>query len=777
MRISHIKLIFFSLFSITVSAQQLQLGKTAVKDLVKKMSVEEKAKLIVGTGMPGWIGLTKLPNPPKMKVPGSAGKNGIFPLYNIPEIILADGPAGLRISPERDNESKKYHATAFPVATALASSWNPELVKKVGYAIGNEVREYGVDLLLAPGMNIHRNPRNGRNFEYFSEDPLISGTMAAAYVNGVQENGVGATLKHFAANNQESNRFGVNEHISQRALREIYLKGFEIAVKKSQPWAIMTAYNKINGVYVSEDRDLLTYILREEWKFDGLVMTDWFGGYGSEDEVRANKVSDVAAQINAGNDWLMPGTPQQIDAVVKHTKSGKLKKLAMNESTERILKIILKSPVFRHYNYSNNPDLKEHALIAKQAAAESMVLLENKNNTLPVKLSRKKIALFGNTSYNFISGGTGSGDVNEAYTISLLDGLKNANAVLDQQLAKKYLPYIKMADSLQAERRKLEGGLSKYIRIKEMVFSDEEIEKFSDDNDIAIFTIGRNAGESGDRPISDFYLAEDEMVMINKISQKFHQKNKKFIIILNIGGVIETLSWKDKADAVLLAWQPGQEAGDAVAEILSGKVNPSGKLATTFPVDYKDVPSANSFPGNPADKPLDSFYNEGIYVGYRFYDTFKVPVSYPFGYGLSYSDFSFSGLKIENNQEEKILKLSFTITNNGKIRGREVGQIYIHASHQKLDKPYQELKSFVKTEELQPGKSQDFSLSIPYYDFTSYNSVTSSWELETGMYEVRLGNSSQNIFQKHGFSISNDMTILKTQDLMKTDIKFEELKP
>lgn len=777
MRISHIKLIFFSLFSITVSAQQLQLGKTAVIDLVKKMAVEDKAKLIVGTGMPGWVGLTKLPNPPKMKVPGSAGKNGIFPLYNIPEIIFADGPAGLRISPERDNESKKYYATAFPVATALASSWNPELVKKVGYAIGNEVREYGVDLLLAPGMNIHRNPRNGRNFEYFSEDPFVSGTMAVAYVNGVQENGVGATLKHFAANNQESNRFGVNEHISQRALREIYLKGFEIAVKKSQPWAIMTAYNKINGVYVSEDKDLLTHILREEWKFDGLVMTDWFGGYGSEDEVRANKVSDVAAQINAGNDWLMPGTPQQIDAVVKHTKSGKLKKSALDQSTARILKIILKSPVFRHYNYSNNPDLKEHALIAKQAAAESMVLLENKNNTLPVKLSRKKIALFGNTSYNFISGGTGSGDVNEAYTISLLDGLKNANAASDQQLVKKYLPYIKMADSLQTERRKLEGGLSKYIRIKEMVFSDEEIEAVSDDNDIAIFTIGRNAGESGDRPISDFYLAEDEMVMINKISQKFHQKNKKFIIILNIGGVIETLSWKDKADAVLLAWQPGQEAGDAVAEILSGKVNPSGKLATTFPVDYKDVPSANSFPGIPADKPSDSFYNEGIYVGYRYYNTFKVPVSYPFGYGLSYSDFSFSDLKVENNQEEKVLKLSFTITNNGKVRGREVGQIYIHASHQKLDKPDQELKSFVKTEELQPGKSQDFSLSIPYYDFTSYNSVTSSWELETGMYEVRLGNSSQNIFQKQGFSISNDMTILKTQDLMKTDIKFEELKP
>ncbi|AJW65161.1 Thermostable beta-glucosidase B [Elizabethkingia miricola] len=213
MRISPVQLLFISIFSVTVSAQQLQLGKTEVSYLAKKMSVEDKAKLIVGTGMPGWVGLTKLHDPPKMKVPGSAGKNGIFPEYNIPEIILADGPAGLRIEPERNNDLKKYYATAFPVATALASSWNPGLVKQVGSAIGNEVKEYGVDLLLAPGMNIHRNPRTGRNFEYFSEDPLISGTMAAAYVNGVQENGVGTTLKHFAANNQESNRFGVSEHI------------------------------------------------------------------------------------------------------------------------------------------------------------------------------------------------------------------------------------------------------------------------------------------------------------------------------------------------------------------------------------------------------------------------------------------------------------------------------------------------------------------------------------------------------------------------------------
>lgn len=761
--------------SFTVSAQQTQLGKTAVKDLVKKMSVEEKARLLVGTGMPGWVGLTKLPNPPKMKVPGSAGKNMAFPKYNIPELILADGPAGLRIKPERDNVSKKYFATAFPVATALASSWNAALVKEIGEAIGNETKEYGVDLLLAPGMNIQRNPLNGRNFEYFSEDPLVTGTMAAAYVNGVQRNGVGATLKHFAANNQESNRFGVNEHISQRALREIYLKGFEIAVKNSQPWAIMTAYNKINGTYVSENKELLTDILRDEWKFEGLVMTDWFGGYGSEDEVRANKVSNVAAQINAGNDWLMPGTPQQIEAVIKQVKSGKLNTSAMDKSAERILKIILKSPVFRNYKYSDNPDLKAHAKISKQAATESMVLLENKSNTLPLKLNGKKVALFGNTSYNFISGGTGSGDVNEAYVVSLLDGLKNSGAKTDVRLSSKYLPYIKIEDSIQTERRKREGALSKYIRIREMPFSDAEIERASNENDFAIFTIGRNAGENGDRPVSDFYLADDEKVMIDRISSVFHQKNKKFIIIMNIGGVIETLSWKDKADAVLLSWQPGQEAGDAVAEVLSGIVNPSGKLAQTFPKDYKDVPSSNSFPGIPADFPLDSNYNEGIFVGYRYYDTFKIPVAYPFGYGMSYSQFDFSDLKVQNDESSKTLQVSFTVTNSGNTEGKEVAQIYVSAPHQKMKKPIQELKVFAKTELLQSGKSQTFSVTIPYYDLSSFDSATSSWKLEAGNYELRVGNSSQNILIKQVFHVSNPTMVLKTENLLKPDRVVNEL--
>lgn len=353
--------------------------------------------------------------------------------------------------------------------------------------------------------------------------------------------------------------------------------------------------------------------------------------------------------------------------------------------------------------------------------------------------------------------------------------MKNSGAKTDVRLSSKYLPYIKIEDSIQTERRKREGALSEYIRIREMPFSDAEIERASNENDFAIFTIGRNAGENGDRPVSDFYLADDEKVMIDRISSVFHQKNKKFIIIMNIGGVIETLSWKDKADAVLLSWQPGQEAGDAVAEVLSGAVNPSGKLAQTFPKDYKDVPSSNSFPGIPADFPLDSNYNEGIFVGYRYYDTFKIPVAYPFGYGMSYSQFDFSNLKVQNDESSKTLQVSFTVTNSGNTEGKEVAQIYVSAPHQKMKKPIQELKAFAKTELLQSGKSQTFSVTIPYYDLSSFDSVTSSWKLETGNYELRVGNSSQNILIKQVFHLSNATMVLKTENLLKPDRVVNEL--
>lgn len=774
---------FLLLPTIFVSAQPQkaspQLGKDPVKQVIAAMTLEEKAKFLVGNGfrMPGARPQGPTIGQTQDKVPGAAGTTFPIPRLGIPSIVESDGPAGLRIQPIRNNDSSKtYYATAFPVATLLASTWDTALVKQVGVAFGSEVRDYGVDILLAPALNIHRNPLGGRNFEYYSEDPLIAGKMTSAIVNGIESNGVGTSIKHFAANNQETNRNTVNTIVSERALREIYLKGFEIAVKGSQPWTVMSSYNKINGAYTSEEYDLLTTILRKEWGFKGFVMTDWFGG------------RNPVEQVKAGNDLLMPGTPQQSQRIIDAVNHDSLDVKLLDQNIERILKIVLQSPSFKKFKYSDKPDLKKDAEVSRTAAEEGMVLLRNESSTLPLR-NLKNIALFGNTSYDIIAGGTGSGDVNKAYTISLLQGLANAGYHVDGELRNAYTGYLDTQKKLHPKKGFMEEFRNPTPPISEFLPGTDLINKEASEADIAIFTVGRNAGEGRDRKVeNDFNLSDTEKVVIKSIADAFHAKNKKLVVVLNIGGVIEVASWRDNADAVLLAWQPGLEAGNAIANVLSGKVNPSGKLATTFPMRYEDVPSAKNFPGKEFPEqatqgnfgfrqmPAEVTYEEGIYVGYRYYNTFNVKPAYEFGYGSSYTNFDYSNLKLSSASFSKSIKATVSVRNTGKVAGKEVVELYVTAPAKELDKPAEELKGFAKTKLLQPGESQTITFTLDAADLASFNANSSSWIAEAGQYTVKIGSSSLNIKQTAVFGLAKDLIVEKDHKVLAPQVQINELK-
>ena len=746
-----------------------------IERLISKMTLEEKAIFLCGTGMPGFEGLKPIVGfIDNGRVPGAAGVTYSIPRLKVPEIVVADGPAGLRISPTRKNDTQTYYATAFPVGTLLASTWNPSLVKEVGAAMGSEVKEYGVDVILGPGLNIHRNPLCGRNFEYYSEDPVITGNTAAAMVNGIQSNGVGTSIKHFVANNQETNRLSINESISERAMREIYLRGFEIAVKKAQPWTVMSSYNLIDGEYTSARKDLLTYILRDEWGFKGLVMTDWFGGFGGFSSLN-NGSSDVAKQIGAGNDLLMPGVEAQRKAIVASVKDGTLSINDVNASVRRLLELIYKSPTAYNYKFSNKPDLKKHAEITREAASEGMILLKNNDKTLPINESEGTAAVFGTTSYNYISGGTGSGDVNEAYTISLIQGLNNAGFTLDKELVDMYTPFVKSEIERAAEERK--GILDAPIKLKEMDMENNFIEKKAEEDAIAIITIGRNSGEGHDRNIEgDFNLDESEQKMISQVADAFHARNKKVVVILNIGGVIETQSWKNKVDAILLSWQAGQEGGNSIADILRGSVNPSGKLTMTFPIYYSDSPSAKNWLGSPVNDPKHVTYQEGIYVGYRYYETFGVKPSYEFGYGLSYTNFKFSDLKLSNDTFDKSITASVIVTNTGDKAGKQVVELYLTAPKGDIDKPSKELKAYAKTSLLQPNQSETLTLTLSPRDLASFNENKEAWIADQGTYKIGIGTSCDEILQTATFDLPETIIVEKVHSAFKVDSSFTELK-
>lgn len=715
-----------------------------VADLLSQMTPDEKIRMLRGAGMKTVFSL----DASNEVVNGAAGTISAIPRLGIPTLFLSDGPAGLRITPTRKHSDRTYYCTAFPIGTLLASTWDVDLVEKVGEAMGNEVLEYGVDVILGPGVNIQRNPLNGRNFEYYSEDPVVTGYIGAAMVDGIQSNGVGTSVKHFVANSQETNRNNNNAIISQRALHEIYLKGFEIIVKKSQPWTIMSSYNKVNGTYTSESRYLLTDVLRDDWGFQGIVMTDWFGG------------KNPPAQIHAGNDLLEPGTKIQYRALKKAEKEGELSQQDIDTSVKRILKIILNSKKMALSGFSDNPDLKAHARVTRQSAAEGMVLLKN-NGVLPFT-NVNNIALFGDFSYDLIAGGTGSGDVNEAYVVSPAEGLANAGYTINEGV-KKAFDAFKQAH--KKEFKKPSGTLMAMLKAynpPEMAPGKEQLVQFAGTSDIAVVTIGRNSGEGRDRvEQNDFLLSANEMEMIKNVCDVYHSAGKKVVVVLNIGGVIETESWKDLPDAILLAWQGGEEGGNSVADILSGKVDPCGKLTMTFPVALADIASSANFPmggqtmsirsflsgkkEKPEDKQVKNIdytrYEEGIYVGYRYFDTKNINVSYPFGYGMTYTSFAYENMDVKVTGDT--INISVKVKNTGDVAGKEVVEIYVSKPDSKIDRPVHELKTFAKTPLMSSGETAELKMSIPVRDLSYWNESTSGWTLEPGTYLINASSSSR----------------------------------
>ena len=734
--------------TMTMNAQ-VKLKADNIDEVLNAMTLEEKAQLLVGGGNDSFVGSGAMLGHQKKLVAGAAGTTVAIPRLGIPATVVADGPAGVHIDAHRDNTQQTFFATGFPIGTCLASSWNTDLVEQVGRAIGNETLEYGIDVILGPGMNLHRNPLCGRNFEYYSEDPVVTGLIGAAVIKGIQSQGVGVSAKHFAVNSQETARTKVDERVSQRALRELYLKGFEMAVRQSKPWTLMSSYNIINGVYAQGNKDLLTTVLRDEWGYKGIVMTDWIG---------KREQLPTEQEVAAGNDLMMPGYPAQAEDIIQAVKAGRLDIKEVDRNVHNMLEYIVKTPRFKGYQFSNKPDLKAHAAITRQSSTEGMVLLKN-TGVLPIR-NLKTVALFGVNSYDFLSGGLGSGCVNVPYVVDMVTGLKNIGVTTTPLLTEIYQNYVKFAKAkLKADKNPIMWFLDQgQPKLDEIEISDRCVQHEVQEADAAVITIGRQAGEGMDRKIDgEFNLTKMEQDMIFRVSDQFHAQGKPVIVIINSGSVMETASWRDRADAILCAWQPGEEGGNSVADVLTGKANPSGKLTMTWPIAATDHPSTRNFPqdldmytyremqGWGSGIPNESFTNheEDIYVGYRYFDTFDRQVAYPFGFGLSYTTFDFSQPKVKVSDNE--VTVSITVKNTGSVSGKEVAQVYVSAPKGILEKPAHELKAFAKTRELKPGEQQTLVMTIQKRELASFDEAHSQWLTEAGIYTFAIGASSRDI--------------------------------
>ncbi|MBQ6768963.1 MAG: glycoside hydrolase family 3 C-terminal domain-containing protein [Prevotella sp.] len=729
--------------SLCASGQQLTAG--SIDEVVGAMTLEEKCHIVLGRGMH---------YNDDDKFPGTAGSTFPVVRLGIPETYCADSQQGLRMNATRAWDHRDYYPTDFVASMTLASTWDREAAFKVGQGIGNEVREFGLDWILSPAMNLIRNPLCGRNHEYYSEDPYLSGTIAAGYVRGVQSEGTAACPKHFVANNQETNRNNNISQVSQRALREIYLKAFEIMVKESDPWSIMTSYNKLNGPYAVQNCELLTTIVRDEWGWNGMYVSDWNAG------------DDAVAAMKAGNDMLQPGQDKQYEAILAAAKSGELSMDILNANVKRILEYVVKTHNFKGYKAGNNPDLKAHAQVVREVGADGIVLLRN-NGILP--LTGKRIALFGCTSYDWISGGSGFGGTSIGhYTVSLIEGMRSAGYEVYKPLIATYTKHIADEEKRLFPEGRPPFSLLPPARADEKQFTADELDAAIAASDVAIISLGRKSGEAADRSEADFYLKEGEQQLIKAVSEAYHAKGKKVVVLLDICSPIDVASWQNQVDAVVCTWQGGQESGFSVADVLSGKVNPNGKLPMTFQIKYGDAYADKNFPANVDDKTLGAMfmwgydkdsapkdrqpeanidytnYEEDIYVGYRYFDSFGKPVAYPFGFGLSYTTFAYENMTCTVDGDLVTVKVN--VKNTGSRAGRNVVELFVAAPNsKKLNKPEKELRNYAKTRLLQPGQTETVTMTVKTSDLASFNERASAWKTDAGLYTFMICSSANDI--------------------------------
>ncbi len=759
-------------YSLHVNAQQLNVNN--IDDVVNAMTIEEKCHLVLGCGMHF---------NDEAKFPGTAGSTYAVPRLGIPATYCADSQQGLRMNANRDWDHHDYYPTDFVASMTLASTWDREAAFKVGKGIGNEVREFGLDWILSPAMNLIRNPLCGRNHEYYSEDPYLSGTIAAGYVRGVQSEGTAACPKHFIANNQETNRNSNISQVSQRALREIYLKAFEIMVKESDPWTIMTSYNKLNGPYALQNRDLLTTIVRDEWGWKGMYVSDWNAG------------DDAVAAMKAGNDMLQPGQDKQYQAILDAAKSGKLSMDILNANVKRILEYIVKTHNFKGYQYGNEPNLKAHAQIVREVGADGIVLLKN-NGILP--LTGKRVALFGCTSYDWISGGSGFGGTSVGhYTVSLIEGMRSAGYEVYKPLISIYKQHIASEEKRLFPNGRPPFSITPPARAEEKAFTAEEMNDAIDGSDVAIISLGRKSGEAADRSEADFYLKEGESQLIKTVSEAYHAKGKKVIVLLDICSPIDVASWQDQIDALVCTWQGGQESGFSIADVLSGKVNPSGKLPMTFQIKYGDAYADKNFPANVDDKTLGAMfmwgydkdkapeernpeanidytnYEEDIYVGYRYFDSFGKNVAYPFGFGLSYTTFSYDNMNV--SEAGGVYTVKVDVKNTGSRAGRNVVELFVAAPNsKKLNKPEKELRNYAKTKNLKPGETETITMQVKTEDLASFNEKASAWKTDAGDYTFMICSSANDIEAKATAKVKP--WTKKVHNVMQPNVKLNRLK-